>query len=198
MERISFEKEGKMKEFLKNLDNAFKALTKFQFIRFCVTGSLGVVTDLIISYIVLLVLKSSFTINLDSNTNGLTDKILLCIPPVLGFVAAVIQNYLINHCWTFGKETENHRVSFKLFGKFFGVALFALIPRLIVYVILINNVLNPNSFFNLANFGGIMAGMFFNFFGSKFFVFRFKEAVEQQVRKQIETVETAVNSKEEN
>ena len=187
-----------MKEFLKNLNDAFKALTKFQFIRFCVTGSLGVVTDLIISYIVLLILKSSFTINLDSATNGLSDKILLCIPPVLGFIAAVIQNYLLNHFWTFGKETENHRVSFKLFGKFFGVCLFALIPRLIVYTILINNVLNPNSFFNLANFGGIMAGMFFNFFGSKFVVFRFKEEVIKQVEKQIEKqIENVGDTKEE-
>ena len=152
-----------MKEFLRNLNEAFKALTKFQFMRFCVTGSLGVVTDLIISYVILLIMKSSFTINLDSNTNELADKILLCIPPVLGFIAAVIQNYLINHLWTFSRETANHRVSFKLFGKFFGVALFALIPRLIVYVILINNVLNPNSFFNLANFGGILANIFRGF-----------------------------------
>ena len=182
-----------MKEFFKNLKNVFDALTKFQFMRFCVTGGLGVITDLIISYIVLLILKSSFTINFDSATNGLGDKALLCIPPVLGFVAAVIKNYLLNHFWTFGAETENHRVSFKLFGKFFGVALFALIPRLIVYVILINNVLNPNSFFNLANFGGIMAGMFFNFFGSKFFVFKFRE----DVKKQIEAIETAITEKEE-
>ena len=179
-----------MKEFFKNLKNVFDALTKFQFMRFCVTGSLGVITDLIISYVVLLILKSSFTLNLDSATNELSDKVILCIPPVLGFVAAVIQNYILNHFWTFGAETENHRVSFKLFGKFFGVALFALIPRLIVYVILINNVLNPNSFFNLANFGGIMAGMFFNFFGSKFFVFKFRE----DMNKQIEAPKAAADS----
>jgi len=168
-----------MKEFFKNLKDLLNALTKFQFMRFCVTGSLGVITDMIVSYIILLVLKSSFTINFDSNTNGLTDDILLGIPPVLGFVAAVIQNYLINHLWTFSKETENHRVSFKLFGKFFGVALFALIPRLIVYFILIHNVLNPDSFFNIANLGGILTGMFFNFFGSKFFVFRFRDETKQ-------------------
>ena len=164
-----------MKEFFKNLKDAFNAVTKFQFMRFCVTGSLGVVTDMIISYVVLMILKSSFTIDLNSETNGLTDKILLCIPPVIGFIAAVIQNYLLNHFWTFGKETANHRVSFKLFGKFFGVCIFSLIPRLTVYVILTNTILNTNSFFNLANFGGIIAGMFTNFFGSKFVVFRFKE-----------------------
>ena len=161
-----------MKEFFKNLKGVFDALTKFQFMRFCVTGSLGVVTDMIVSYIFVLILGLN-----DQENATLLTKILICIPPVLGFVAAVTQNYLLNHFWTFGKETENHRVSLKLFGKFFGVCLFSLIPRLAFYYFLITIVFQNHAngyYFNLANFGGIIAGMFTNFFGSKFVVFRFK------------------------
>jgi putative flippase GtrA len=164
MECISFEKEGKMKEFFKNLKNVFDALTKFQFMRFCVTGSLGVITYLLVSYIFRRML------NIDPEANGLTSK----IPMVPGFIASVIQNYFLNHFWTFGKETENHRVSFKLFGKFCGVCMFSLIPRIFFYFILYNMVFSQNNSF-IAALGGIVAGMFTNFFGSKFVVFRFKE-----------------------
>lgn len=167
MECISFEKEGKMKEFFKNLKNVFDALTKFQFMRFCMTGSLGVITYLLVSYIFGRIL------NTDAETKELTGKIMLCIPPVLGFIASVIQNYFLNHFWTFGKETENHRVSFKIFGKFCGVCIFSLIPRITFYVILTNMVLSQNNSL-IATLGGIAAGMFTNFFGSKFVVFRFK------------------------
>ena len=170
---ISFEKERQMKEFFKNLHDVFKALTKFQFMRFCVTGSLGVVTDMVVSYIFALLLG----LNSKEDVTFVT-RILLCIPPVLGFVAAVTQNYLLNHFWTFGKETENHRVSFKLFGKFFGVCLFSLIPRIAFYYFLITMVFQNHTndyYFNIANLGGIVAGMFTNFFGSKFVVFRFRD-----------------------
>ena len=171
MVRISFEKEREMKEFFKNLKNVFDALTKFQFMRFCVTGGLGVITDALVSYIVYLLIGVS-----PEGEKTIITRILLCIPPVLGFIAAVTQNYLLNHLWTFGKETENHRISFKLYGKFFVVCSFALIPRLLFYYFLLNFVFhNGDTSFNLANLGGIIAGMFINFFGSKFFVFRFRE-----------------------
>ena len=177
MVRISFEKERKMKEFFKNLKDLFNALTKFQFMRFCVTGTLGVVTDMIVSYIVYLL------IGVDPKAEKtFVSQILLCLPPVLGFIAAVTQNYLLNHLWTFGKETENHRVSFILYGKFFVVCCFALIPRLLFYYFLLTFVFhNGDSSFNLANFGGIIAGMFINFFGSKFFVFRFRDEAPKRI-----------------
>lgn len=171
---ISFEKEGQMKEFFKNLKDVFDALTKFQFMRFCVTGSLGVITDAVIYHIFLLL----FNVNLNKATRTTTDTVLLFILPVFGYVAAVIQNYIINHLWTFGKETENHRISFHLFFKFVTVSLFSLIPRYAFYTfLLIFNNITPD----LANIGGIAAGMFTNFFGSKFVVFRFKDNQTKQI-----------------
>ena len=174
MVRISFEKERQMKEFFKNLKDVFNALTKFQFMRFCVTGSLGVITDAVIYHVFLLL----FNVDLNKATRTTTDTILLFILPVFGYLAAVIQNYLVNHFWTFGKETENHRISFQLFFKFFAVSLFSLIPRYAFYTfLLIFNNITPD----LANIGGIAAGMFTNFFGSKFVVFRFKDEVEKRI-----------------
>ena len=183
MECISFEKEGKMKEFLNNLKNVYIALVRFQFMRFCVTGSLGVITDAVIYHVFL------WLLNVNAGKDRTTaDTILLFVLPVFGYLAAVIQNYLINHCWTFRKETENHRISFHLFLKFFAVSLFSLIPRYAVYTfLLIFNNITPD----LANLGGIAAGMFTNFFGSKFVVFRFRE----DVRKQLEA---AAKAEEEN
>lgn len=170
MVRISFEKERQMKEFFKNLRDVFKALTKFQFMRFCVTGSLGVITDAVIYHVFLWLLH----VNADKRTT--MDTVLLFILPIFGYLAAVIQNYLVNHFWTFGKETENHRVSFQLFFKFFAVSLFSLIPRYAFYTfLLIFNNITPD----LANLGGIAAGMFTNFFGSKFVVFRFRDDVKR-------------------
>ena len=165
---ISFEKERQMKEFFKNLKGVFDALTKFQFMRFCFTGGLGVITDAVIYHVFLWL----FHVN-SGNERTTVDTILLFILPVFGYMTAVIQNYLINHFWTFGKETENHSASLKLFGKFFAVSLFSLIPRYAFYTfLLIFNNITPD----LANLGGIAAGMFTNFFGSKFVVFRFKES----------------------
>lgn len=172
MVRISFEKERQMKEFFKNLKDVFKALTKFQFMRFCVTGSLGVITDAVIYHVFLWLLH----VNADKRTT--MDTVLLFILPIFGYLAAVTQNYLVNHFWTFGKETENHRVSFHLFFKFFAVSLFSLIPRYAFYTfLLIFNNITPD----LANLGGIAAGMFTNFFGSKFVVFRFRDEEPKQI-----------------
>ena len=179
---ISFEKERQMKEFFKNLHDVFKALTKFQFMRFCVTGSLGVITDAVIYHIFLLLLN----VDLNKATRTTTDTILLFILPVFGYLAAVIQNYLVNHLWTFGKETENHRVSFQLFIKFFAVSLFSLIPRYAFYTfLLIFNNITPD----LANLGGIAAGMFTNFFGSKFVVFRFRDEAPKRIEEHKEASE---------
>ncbi len=173
MERISFEKERQMKEFLKNLKDVFTALTKFQFMRFCVTGSLGVITDAVIYHVFL------WLLHVNAGKDRTTaDTILLFILPVFGYVAAVIQNYLINHLWTFKKETAEHRISIKLFGKFFAVSLFSLIPRYAFYTfLLIFNNITPD----LANLGGIAAGMFTNFFGSKFVVFRFRDEAVKRI-----------------
>ena len=166
-----------MKEFFKNLKDLFNALTKFQFMRFCVTGSLGVITDAVIYHVFL------WLLNVNAGKDRTTiDTVLLFILPIFGYLAAVIQNYLVNHFWTFGKETENHRASFQLFFKFFAVSLFSLIPRYAFYTfLLIFNNITPD----LANIGGIAAGMFTNFFGSKFVVFRFRE----EAIKRIEAIE---------
>ena len=63
------------------------------------------------------------------------------------------------------------------------MSLFSLIPRYAFYTfLLIFNNITPD----LANIGGIAAGMFTNFFGSKFVVFRFKDEVEKRIEQKNE------------
>ena len=103
------------------MKDLFMKLMKMEFFKFCVTGGLGLITDVLVFHIMKRVLHAE------------ESKVLLFIIPIFGYIAAVSQNYVINHLWTFKKETETKKISTELFFKFFLVSLFALAPRYLVY-----------------------------------------------------------------
>jgi len=140
------------------MKNLIRRLFALQFVKFCITGGLGLLTDMAVFSF----LKSYFKVE---------STILLYVIPVFGYVAAVTQNYLINHYWTFGEQMSEASLSKKAYVSFFAVSLMALIPRYIVYISFLRYFGNGGFYPHLANFSGIVAATVFNFAGSKFFVF---------------------------
>lgn len=144
--------------------STFKKLMSNQFVRFCVTGGLGVLTDAGIYFI----LVRAFDIRERS--------FLIKFIWIFGYIAAVIQNYVINHFWTFHDQTKEINVSTKAFINFLSVSLISLIPRYLVYTMILSyggegTALVPD----LANLSGIIAGTVVNFIGSKYFVFKSRD-----------------------
>ncbi|HOW52029.1 MAG TPA: GtrA family protein [bacterium] len=131
-----------------------------QFIKFCVVGGLGLVTDQSIFFLLSLTIDHSGP--------------FINVIWMVGYAVAVLQNYLINHYWTFKTQTQDTHASSRGFVSFFVVSLTALIPRFITYkAVLIVLGASPLTL-NLANLCGIGAGTVVNFFGSKFLVFKKK------------------------
>jgi putative flippase GtrA len=123
--------------------------------KFGIVGIAGTLTNLIIFFILVDLLKFNAT-----------------IVSIITFSIAVTQNYILNHVWTFHEITKDENVSFTGYVKFVLTSLLGLAVNLIVLNIIIY-------FFNIplkviAQGFGIFSGMIFNFIGSKFFVFRKK------------------------
>ena len=141
-----------------------KKLASNQFIRFCITGGLGVITDAGIYFMLVRVL------------NAKDSYFILKFIWIFGYIAAVIQNYLINHFWTFSEQTKQFSVSAKAFVQFLSVSLVSLIPRYLIYIMILNYGGEKTMFVpDIANLGGIVAGTVVNFLGSKYFVFKKKD-----------------------
>jgi putative flippase GtrA len=141
-----------MKDFVKQL-------FRIQFVKFCIVGGLGLITDMVVFSLI----KNIFEVE---------SRIILNIIPLFGYIAAVSQNYLINHFWTFGEEMYGKKVSTKGYTGFFIVSLFALLPRYLVFNSILGHYGTSGLYPHLANFVGILVGTVFNFLGSKFFVFK--------------------------
>ena len=144
------------------MDSFFKKLFSTQFVKFCITGGLGLITDAGIFHLI----KTSF---------GVENWLLLNIIPVVGYSAAVIQNYIINHFWTFRSQTVEMELSKDAFIKFLSVSIISLVPRYIVYNSVLASFTSNRGFVpDIANLSGIIAGTLVNFLGSKFIVFKSK------------------------
>jgi dolichol-phosphate mannosyltransferase len=125
-----------------------------QFIKFCFTGSLGAVTNLIIFFIL------ADRLNLQEIPAG-----IIC------FCIAGTQNYIINQKWSF-VGSSGHKLSIKRWMGFLSVSLLGLAANLGILRIVLFNFDLPYKF--IAQALGIMAGMAINFIVSKFVVFRKK------------------------
>jgi len=132
-----------------------------QFVKFCVVGGLGLITDQTIFFFM----------------SRLTDpaSVFVNLVWVGGYSAAVLQNYLINHYWTFKSEMGNAHASGSGFMSFFAISVTALIPRFLAYKAVILVLGTGHLVLNFANLCGIGAGTVVNFWGSKFLVFREKK-----------------------
>ncbi|HSW61581.1 MAG TPA: GtrA family protein [bacterium] len=142
------------------MDGFIKKLLSTQFMKFCITGGLGLITDAGIFHLI----KVSF---------GVENWLLLNIIPIFGYSAAVVQNYIVNHFWTFRSQTVDLEISKDAFLKFLSVSLISLVPRYIVYNLVLGAFTSSGGFVpDIANLAGIIAGTLVNFLGSKFIVFR--------------------------
>jgi dolichol-phosphate mannosyltransferase len=134
-----------------SIDTGSSSVT--QFMKFCITGGLGTVTNLLIFFICV-------------------DKLKLPEVPVsiLCFFIAGTQNYIINHNWSFARNTQKTRLSIQKWLMFLCASLLGLAVNIAVMKLVILNFTLPYKF--IAQACGIASGMTINFFVSKLLVFR--------------------------
>lgn len=89
---------------------------------------------------------------------------------IICFIIAASQNYLLNHLWTFNEHIEGEKPSLQRYLKFLLTSVIGLLINLTVLNIITIFIELP--FSTIAQGIGILAGMIFNFIGSKLFVFR--------------------------
>lgn len=133
------------------LNSLFSKIYKNNFLRFALVGFLGMITNLIVFYI--------FTHLLFLNIN---------LAAIFSFLAAVSQNFCLNHFWSF-KNYATGRPGIGQYSKYILINIFGLGANLFVLNIVINNF--PKTEIIIAQFLGIVAGLFFNYSGSYFLVF---------------------------
>lgn len=130
-----------------------KQLIIYKFLRFCIVGGLGTITNLALYFIFVDLLFFNYIL------------ISICT-----FLIAATQNYLLNHIWTFKDITINKKTSLNGYLKFLFVSLIGLAFNLIVLKLMLTFFSLP--FKVIAQAFGILAGTVINFLGSKFYVFK--------------------------
>lgn len=135
----------------------FKIPTLTQFIRFCFVGFSGLVIDT-------LVLTGCVEIF------GLGKT----ISSAYSFLAAATSNFFLNRSFTFRQEKSlSKKGTAKHWASFLSVCLFGLILRVTLMHLLISyTFFGKGRLYIFANFIGIIAATFVNFFGSKKVVFK--------------------------
>ena len=124
-------------------------------IKFLITGGLGAVTNLVLFFLMADILH-------------LNPFFVSCF----AFFIACSQNYVLNHLWTFKKESDCG-LSFCLWLKFLLGSLLGFIINLMILKMLLS--LHSKWLFYVIPQGiGIVAGMCINFTISNFVIFRHK------------------------
>jgi len=124
-----------------------------QFIEFGLIGASGVPVNLLFVYLTYDVLSLSYSTAL-----------------VAGFVSAVTSNYLLNKFITFSRsKPANTAVQYL---QFVATSLLGLAINMAVSLSLYNNTVFFHRYYIVTSLIGIMAGMVFNFMGSRLLVFR--------------------------
>lgn len=138
------------------VENKHHRSRKLMLPKFLVVGALGAVTNLAIFFIVVDLRDWHPTLG-----------------AVLAFVAAVAQNYVLNHSWTFAHRVGDTPVSFQGYFRFMLVALTALAVNLAVLWTILY-LFDPH-WKVIAQAAGIAAGTTINYLGSKLWVFAANE-----------------------
>lgn len=122
-------------------------------LKFGITGGLGTITNLILFFLFADLMK---------------------FPPlvinIFCFLVCSVQNYIINHLWTFKVENGDSKPSVKLWFKFFCGSLLGFAMNFSMLTLLIKNFSWP--LYVIPQGIGILCGMVFNFLFSNFIVFR--------------------------
>ena len=126
-----------------------------QFIKFCITGTLGTFSNLVIFFL-------------------LSDLAKLHEIPISAFcfLVAGTQNYLINYKWSFAVTANSQKASVKQWSLFMVSSLFGLAVNISVMLLMINNF--NISYKVFAQAAGILCGLLINFVLSKLIVFKGK------------------------
>jgi dolichol-phosphate mannosyltransferase len=128
----------------------------YQFLKFAITGGLGTITNLSIFFIF-------------ADLLGFYQ-----IPVSIAcFLIAATQNYFINHFWSFNKVNKNTAPSLKKWVFFIGASLAGLALNIFVMETIVIYWNPPYKV--IAQTMGIVAGMFVNFFASKYVIFKTKK-----------------------
>lgn len=133
-------------QLLKNLRGIFFSKS---FLRFCIVGGGGTLTNLLVFYVCVNVFFLPLTIS-----------------SIIAFCVAVTQNYFYNHLWSF-KGVVSSTLSFSIYTRYVLVYIGSLIINLIVLHLLVELGVMPI----LAQAIGIGFGMILNYVGSFFLVF---------------------------
>jgi putative flippase GtrA len=122
------------------------------FLKFLLVGGLGTISNLTIFFLLVDILK------------------FRPIPVSVGtFIITVLQNYLLNHYWTFSDVTKKKPANINGLIKFLFLAIIGLTINIVVLTTIIL-VFNPQ-FKVVAQAFGIAGGTIFNFIGSKYWIF---------------------------
>lgn len=158
----------------------YKESSVYQFLKFCVVGGLGIFVDLGVFSI----LYWGYFINFGQSTGTLYGQ-------TISFSAAVTFNFVLNKVWTFqDKERQRIKVT-KQYLTFFAVSVSAWVIRTIIIYFLINYksvwkfynmpiatwLISLLSIERFALLVAIIIVMLWNFFGSKYLVFRRGKAI---------------------
>ncbi len=119
--------------------------------RFLIIGAFGTILNLIVFYI----FSDYFNFN-------------VTLSSIIAFCFAVTHNYVFNHLWSFKGYVLN-TLNFKSYFKYVFINIFGLIINIIILNIILIK-FNPDLKI-IAQFIGVLAGTFFNFLLSRYFVF---------------------------
>jgi dolichol-phosphate mannosyltransferase len=158
----------------------YKESAFYQFLKFCVVGGLGIFVDLGVFSL----LYWGYFIKFGQSTGTLYGQ-------TISFSAAVTFNFVLNKVWTF-QDKERRRIKVtKQYLTFFAVSMSAWVIRTIIIYFLINYqsvwkfygmpiatwLISLLSIERFALLIAIIIVMFWNFFGSKYLVFRREKAI---------------------
>jgi dolichol-phosphate mannosyltransferase len=129
-------------------------------IKFGITGGLGTLTNLLIFFLC-------------------ADILSMPVIPIsiACFLIAGTQNYIVNHKWSFAWKMAKTKLSIGRWLIFLCSSLLGLAVNILAMTAVLQHFKPPFKF--IAQACGILAGMFVNFFVSKFVVFRRKDAAKE-------------------
>ncbi len=149
-------------------ESKIKKLIK-QFAKFFVIGVMNTLIDLVI-------------LNAETLITGQKEGYQYAIQKGFSFMVAVTFSYFMNKYWAFqdkNKEKEGKKFSQFMFVSVIGMAINITVATLVVTYLQtpINSVLNlefltPQMWVNIGALSGSIAGLFWNFVGYKFWVFK--------------------------
>lgn len=146
-----------------------------RFLKFMVVGTIGAIIDLSVTNILA---SAIFQV-------GRKDDELFQVATIVGFIIAVMSNFILNRYWTY-PETQNKPVAPQL-AQFFAVNSFGLFireivisltraPIMVVATQLLGNRIDENLQTSIGNNGSVIIAlgivMFWNFFVNRYWTYR--------------------------